>query len=396
MFGAEAVMDHTRQQQRQQRRISPPANALVVDGSAAYDFLYSLAAVAAPALYPRWRAWSEEVARGYNEGERRRMRRWFGGSTHALGLSFEALIPLLPEPNGPAELIRVVADLPAPDFLRILATTGPTDPETPLDGPTLLRLSRNVGEARKFADRYLRLSGSTRTNVLRGLADPEGARAELLAVLRAHASLPTVQAVLAETEAERARAAEALRAQAARGVEGLPSDLLRGRATLEGFHPVVVAPSVFVHASSASYMHEIAYPLLDGTDYEPLILLAGTRIALGEVPPTKRVPLLTANKPADPVEHAARTFGLLGEPTRLRLLLLLAQRPHYGQELAVALRVSGAAVSQHIHLLAAAGLVGIERRAKRTYYVLRNDALAAALQASEQYLLDALRPPDES
>jgi DNA-binding transcriptional ArsR family regulator len=232
-----------------------------------------------------------------------------------------------------------------------------------------------------------------RTNVLRALADPEGARAELLAVLRAQAALPAAQALLAETESERERASEALRAQAARGVEGLPSDLLRGRATLEGFHPVVVAPSVFVHGSMASYMHEIAYPLLDGTDYEPLILLAGTRFALGEVPPTKRAALLSANKPADPVEHAARTFSLLGDPTRLRLLLLLAQRPHYGQELAVALGVSGASISQHIKPLAAAGLVGIERRAKRTYFVVRQDALAAALQSSEQYLLDALQPP---
>ena len=384
---------------QQQRRVPHDARAsgasgIIVDDSAAYDFLYSLAAVAAPALYPRWRAWAAGVARGYNEGERRRLRRWFGGGTYLLGLAFEALVPRLPEPRGAAELIRAVADLPSGDFLRILVTLGPTDPETPLDAAALLRLSRHAGQAREFADRYLRLSGSTRTNVLRALADPEGARAELLAVLRAQAALPAWQTLAAETAEERGRAAEALRAQAARGVEGEASLWLRGGATLEAFHPVVFAPSVVLDARAASYTHEIAHPLLDGTEYAPLILLAGSRLALSEAPPSKHAVLPAANLPADPTERAAHTFSLLGDPTRLRLLLLLAERPHYGQELAVALRLSGASVSQHINLLAAAGLVGIERQANRTYYVLRREALADALQASERHLLDALHPPE--
>ena len=385
----EANMDQTRR--RAERIPTPAANGMIVDGSAAYDFLYGLAAVAAPALFPRWRAWAEQVTQDYNEGERRRLRRWFGGGKFLLGLSFEALVPLLPEPRSPSELIRAVSELPMPDFLRIVVTLGLTDPETPLDAAVLLRLSRDSGEAREFADRYLRLSGSTRTNVLRALHDPEGARAELLAALRAQAALPAWQTLLVETEDERTRAAEALRGLAARGMDGLPGYWLRGRAALETFHPVVLAPSVFLDARAASYMHEIASPLLDGTDYEPLILLAGSRYALGEAPPAKHAVLQAANRPVDPVERAARTFSLLGDPTRLRLLLLLAQRPHYGQELAVELRMSGASISQHINLLAAAGLVGIERRAKRTYYVLRREALADALQTSERHLLDTLQ-----
>ncbi|HKS69550.1 MAG TPA: metalloregulator ArsR/SmtB family transcription factor, partial [Ktedonobacterales bacterium] len=212
---------------------------------------------------------------------------------------------------------------------------------------------------------------------------------------RAQAALPAWQALAAETEDERGRAGEALRGLASRGGDGLPGYWLRGRAAIEAFHPVVLTPSVFLDARAASYMHEIASPLLDGTDYEPLILLAGTRFALGEAPPARHAVVQAANPPADPVERAARTFSLLGDPTRLRLLLLLAQRPHYGQELAVALRMSGASISQHVNLLAAAGLVGIERRAKRTYYVLRREALADALQTSERHLLDALQPASE-
>jgi DNA-binding transcriptional ArsR family regulator len=80
-------------------------------------------------------------------------------------------------------------------------------------------------------------------------------------------------------------------------------------------------------------------------------------------------------------------FGLLADPTRLRMVCLLANRPHYGQELASALGISGATTAHHTNELMRAGFVTIERQAHRTYFVLRTASLSRELRDSLTFLL---------
>ena len=54
----------------------------------------------------------------------------------------------------------------------------------------------------------------------------------------------------------------------------------------------------------------------------------------------------------------------LSDPTRIRILGLLAERPMYGQELAKVLDVKPPTVSHHIALLVNAGLVQVRRENK--------------------------------
>lgn len=351
---------------------------VAVDDSPAYELFFGLAALAAPAAFPRWRAWAEGAVGAYAEVERARLRRWFGGAG-LLGLAYTSLVPLLSAPADAVALLRTLADLPLGDFVRISVTADYADPEAPLDSDTLLALRHDARAAVAFVERYLQLSGRARGQVLRLLADPEGSRADLLALLRRQAEALAFQMALDETAGERERATDALRRLAAGTAEALPS-WVAGPTALGGYMPVVLAASVFLDARTSRYYQEIARSLLDDRSYEPLIIVAGTRVATGEAPYAKTLKAPKTFPPGeteggDPWQRAAGVFALLADPSRLRLVRLLAERPHYGQELAAALGMSGATVSHHIDQLFKLGIVRVERHAHRTYYVLRAGVL---------------------
>lgn len=73
-------------------------------------------------------------------------------------------------------------------------------------------------------------------------------------------------------------------------------------------------------------------------------------------------------------ELAAR-FKALGDPTRLRILGLLARRAHHGEELAAALQISPSTVSHHVKLLRQAGMVSITRENPYVLFRLRPETL---------------------
>jgi ArsR family transcriptional regulator len=79
--------------------------------------------------------------------------------------------------------------------------------------------------------------------------------------------------------------------------------------------------------------------------------------------------------------EAAQLFRLLGEPTRLRLLLLLADRGEASVgDLAAAAGRSQPAASLHLGLLRRAGVVTSRREWKRVYFRLSSPFAAALLR----------------
>ena len=85
--------------------------------------------------------------------------------------------------------------------------------------------------------------------------------------------------------------------------------------------------------------------------------------------------------PRPSLPEAARLFRLLGEPTRLRMLLFLADR---GEAFVGALtEVAGlavATVSKHLLRLRLAGVVASRREGKRVYYRLSSPFVADLLR----------------
>jgi DNA-binding MarR family transcriptional regulator len=73
----------------------------------------------------------------------------------------------------------------------------------------------------------------------------------------------------------------------------------------------------------------------------------------------------------------------LADPTRIRILGLLAERPMYGQELARVLDVKPPTVSHHISPLVMAGLVRVRRENNYHYYELDNDGIQHLAESTQ-------------
>ena len=71
-----------------------------------------------------------------------------------------------------------------------------------------------------------------------------------------------------------------------------------------------------------------------------------------------------------------KTFEVVAEPTRRRILDLLVEREHSVGELVDSLSLSQPGVSKHLRVLKDAGLVAVRRDAQRRWYGLRARPLA--------------------
>jgi DNA-binding transcriptional ArsR family regulator len=72
-------------------------------------------------------------------------------------------------------------------------------------------------------------------------------------------------------------------------------------------------------------------------------------------------------------EEVARTFRVLADPTRVRILGLLLHREQCVSEIARRLGMSVSAVSHQLGLLRSLRLVRRSRRGKRAFYALDDD-----------------------
>lgn len=68
------------------------------------------------------------------------------------------------------------------------------------------------------------------------------------------------------------------------------------------------------------------------------------------------------------VAQLADLFHLLGDPTRLRIVLACLEQPIAVSEIAAALQLSSSLVSHHLRLLRAARIVKSERQGKQIFY----------------------------
>ena len=73
----------------------------------------------------------------------------------------------------------------------------------------------------------------------------------------------------------------------------------------------------------------------------------------------------------------ARRFAALGDPTRLQVFALISRSPLSVAEVAAQLPVSRPAVSQHLKVLADAGLVRLESIGTRNHYQPDTDGVAS-------------------
>ena len=68
------------------------------------------------------------------------------------------------------------------------------------------------------------------------------------------------------------------------------------------------------------------------------------------------------------VAQLADLFHLLGDPTRLRIVLACLEAPIAVSDIAATLQLSSSLVSHHLRLLRAARIVKAERQGKQVFY----------------------------
>jgi DNA-binding transcriptional ArsR family regulator len=86
----------------------------------------------------------------------------------------------------------------------------------------------------------------------------------------------------------------------------------------------------------------------------------------------------------------ARVLSALGDPTRRHIFEALRGRPKTVGELAKRQPVSRPAVSQHLKVLQAAGLVSVEPQGNRRLYRVKRDGLEALREYLDGFWSDVM------
>ena len=81
----------------------------------------------------------------------------------------------------------------------------------------------------------------------------------------------------------------------------------------------------------------------------------------------------------DQVIELAEVFHLLGDPTRLRIVISCLDEAQSVGYIADTLKVSSSLVSHHLRLLKGARLVRAERRGRNVFYVAADDHVRRTL-----------------
>src|SRR5690349_7333554 len=83
--------------------------------------------------------------------------------------------------------------------------------------------------------------------------------------------------------------------------------------------------------------------------------------------------------PDDWIDQLADLFHLLGDPTRLRIVVACLAHPKPVGEIAASLALSSSLVSHHLRLLRAARIVKAERQGKQVFYAAADAHISALL-----------------
>ncbi|SFU98138.1 ArsR/SmtB family transcription factor [Pseudoduganella namucuonensis] len=90
------------------------------------------------------------------------------------------------------------------------------------------------------------------------------------------------------------------------------------------------------------------------------------------------------------VAQLADLFHLLGDPTRLRIVLACVRAPIAVSDIAASLQLSSSLVSHHLRLLRAARIVKSERQGKQVFYSAADAHISGVLHD----MLEHIAEPD--
>lgn len=315
------------------------------DVRSVYDFVFSLSddAGSTDDMPPADRRWLAEARAALPEPARTDREALLASE---LCIQIAELVVERPDITTPAAFVAALAGMEIHAAIRAIASDLFKDAalaDRAIDGDT-----DAIASLIEAAPEYHRLATAEL------LRDPRGAVRRLVGVLDAWQAPfaqiePRVMAMI-ERDVE-ARQADA-RALA-------PGDLIEKTTGGLRFIPepgverVILAPSYFARPYnflfSKAEWRLYGYPIADSS--------------------------LDSGDPLEPPPAVVRLHRALGDPSRLRILRLLADGDRYLTEIAQALELSKPTVKHHMAQLRAAGLVTLTEEGSLTYYSLRRDRL---------------------
>ena len=94
------------------------------------------------------------------------------------------------------------------------------------------------------------------------------------------------------------------------------------------------------------------------------------------------------NQSDDSVAQLADLFHLLGDPTRLRIVLACVAAPVAVGDIASSLQLSSSLVSHHLRLLRAARIVKSERQGKQVFYTAADAHISGVLHDMLEHIAE--------
>jgi DNA-binding transcriptional ArsR family regulator len=98
---------------------------------------------------------------------------------------------------------------------------------------------------------------------------------------------------------------------------------------------------------------------------------------------------MTTYAESDPaIAQLADLFHLLGDPTRLRIVLACVATPIAVSDIAASLQLSSSLVSHHLRLLRAARIVKSERQGKQVFYSAADAHISGVLSDMLEHIAE--------
>ncbi|CAD6510450.1 hypothetical protein LMG28727_00344 [Paraburkholderia kirstenboschensis] len=108
-------------------------------------------------------------------------------------------------------------------------------------------------------------------------------------------------------------------------------------------------------------------------------------------PPSPPSPTSFEPRPADTIAPLADLFRLLGDPTRLRIVLACVDERRAVGAIAEELNLSPSLVSHHLRLLRAARIVRAQRQGKQVFYLAADRHISTMLAGMLEHVAEPAR-----
>lgn len=324
------------------------ASALEWDWGTAYEFLLSLDTLFRPKVHGVPAPWAAGVRKRLSPQAQADFKHFYAPPFGMFAFTPLHLVNRMPAPKDVQGFLAYVEAIPGDDFMRTI--------HMPLVGEgELITLTRKALDGQKMreaeVEEYRRAAGRARIlpapssaevrRLFSEMADPAATRARWLAVMREYHTVFFAQEEARLAPVLKQMLDEAQSLARTTNVTDLIERLSNGYTISQesSLQRLVLVPSVWCHPFVVQTQVSEGEMLLTWGAHP-----AGYRLAPGELVPDTALLVLRA----------------LSDPTRLRLLRLLAIEPRSPQVLARELKLSLPTVSHHMRELRLAGLIRFE------------------------------------